>query len=608
MQAQMPLAEHSAPTKEPLSDEYDPTPEERKLCKKIDGLFDRYRRHRNQYDAQWMEDYKFFLGKQWKGPRPSYRHTEVINLVWQVIQSQIPILTDAKPRVDFLPRDPTDREFVGMLNEMLDADWETNNWLYQLTELLYDGAIYGTGIADLCYNKDLRFGAGDIDFSSQEIFYIYPDPDAKDVNKDSRGFIRARPMSVADVARLYPEKGKYVKADVEDLLDRDKNVVEPLRYSSATDRRQTVETEGNGQYAKKPDKVMLIEAYYFDDEMQEEEKQVEGEDGAQSTVFEQRLKYPRGRYTVKAGDVLLKDGPNPYDDGKFPFLRYTNYILPREFFGESEIAPVRGPQRIANKIYSFMLDVLTLTGNPIWIMDSNSGVNPNLLTNAPGQVVEKNPGTDVHRESGTQLQPYIMQMFDKTREIVDQISGAQDVSRGLPPGGVTAASAISSLQNAAQTRLRQKSRNIDALLQNFGRMYCSRVMQFYSAPRVFRYTNNDGAQKYFRAYVVDKDTEAGTIKAMRVQRFDENGQPMPEINEYELRGEIDIKVTTGTALPFAKGEVKQEMLGLLDRGVIDRQEYFKQTDFPNWEAVEDRMKQREAQQAQAQAQQGQRPA
>jgi hypothetical protein len=287
------------------------------------------------------------------------------------------------------------------------------------------------------------------------------------------------------------------------------------------------------------------------------------------------------------------------DDGEWPWQRWTNYILPREFWGESEIAQIKGPQKIFNKIYSFVLDAMTMTGNPVWMVDHDSGVDPDKLTNTPGLVVEKNPGTEVRRVEGTQLQPYILQTLDRVKEYIDQIAGAQDITRGIPAGGVTAAAAIADLQNAAQTRLRQKARNLDAYLQNLGAQYASRVMQYYTAPRTFNYTGDDGVTKYFKAHI---DTNEEGNKVAVVQRFDDAGRPEPVVNQYELRGKLDVRVTTGTALASSKARLKEEQLALFDRGLIDAEEFFKSTDYPNWEVVLERVREQEQAAAQAQAQ------
>jgi hypothetical protein len=292
----------------------------------------------------------------------------------------------------------------------------------------------------------------------------------------------------------------------------------------------------------------------------------------------------------------------------FPYLRLLNYILPREFWGISEIEQLEGPQKIFNKLISFALDVLTLMGNPIWVVETGSGVDTDNLFNRPGLIVEKNPGTEVRREEGVQLQPYVLQLIDRFKLWFDDISGSNDVSRGVKPEGVTAASAIEALQNASNTRLRQKTRNIDAFMQNFGQMYLSRVFQYYTVPRVFRITNDQNATKYFKMHVDQQEMNGEQVRVVKVREFQQTPDGRNVYGEekvYDARRRFDVKISTGSNLPFEKARVSQESFNLFDRGVIDAEELLKNLRYPNAEQLLKRMADKAAQQAQAEAQQPQ---
>lgn len=604
------LTEHEGPNRNEERDEgeYNPSPEEKKLVKRIQNMLQKSKAVRAAYDQHWPERYKMFRGKQWTYPRPSYRNSEVFNLIFQIIQSQVPILTDARPKIEYMPQEPSDREFAELMNDIVANDWETGNYQYNLAGMLYDSKIYGTALSWLGYDPDAENGLGRICFRPEEIQWIFPDPDGCDEGdgiQDCDYFIKAQPVNVRKLKRKYPKHAKKIKGDTESLANYDKNDLMPTRALSPASDRITYETSGSTRYPDKEAKVLQITAYYRDSEIVEEEKP--GEDGA--SYVEQRLKFPKGRKTVIANGCILEDGPNDYDDGQWPWQKLVNYIAPHEFYGISELEPIEGPQRIFNKLVSFVLDVLHLTGNPVWIVDNNSGIDTDNLTNAPGLIVEKNAGSEVRRESGVQLQPYVLSLINSVKEWVDQIAGSQDITRGIPTGGVTAASAIADLQNAAQTRIRQQSRNLDAFLNDFGEQYASRVMQFYNAPRIFRLTNKDGTQKYFRAQITKN--EDGSHRAL-VQRFNEDsGLPSERIDEYQLKGKLDLRVTTGTSLPFSKAQTEQRLLNLYDREVIDDEELLKGIDYPNWEAVLERKRQKQAAAAQAAAQQqgqGQQPA
>lgn len=576
-------------------EQYQPTDDEKKSIKLVEKIFMQSKRWRSQYDKNWMNNYKMFRGQQWREQRPSYRHSEVINLIFQSIQGSVPILTDTRPRWEYLPQDPSDTEFAEIMSDLAEADWIKNNWLMQLTESVYDAHFYGTGIMSLTYNPEAKPMDGDISLESCDPFSSYPDPSAVDINKKSRSFVKAEPIDLSVIRREYPGLGKYAKADIVDAIRNERTELEPIyQLRLPIDETKSMRDSGHNMESLLDKKCLKKTAYILSDETTTDEM-----------TGQKMLKYPNGRKIIVAGGVLLEDGPIPYDDGKFPYARLLNYMLPREFWGISDVEQLESPQKIFNKLVSFSLDVLTLMGNPIWIVDDEAGVDTDNLINSPGLVIEKNKGGEVRREEGVQLQPFVLQMIDRMKEWFDGISGTTDAS---PPPGVTAAAAISDLQESSLTRQRLKSRFLDAALQDLGQMYVSRVLQYRDVPTVVRLTNSQGAARYFKFHVkqqVDEfgqpmvDERGNPMRSAVVQKMGPDGGYM-EQQEIPIKGALDVKVSTGTTMPLMKEKSKRVAMELFQAGIIDQEEVMKMYELNNWQAIKQRMD--EAAQAAAQAQ------
>ena len=573
------------------SNEYTASAEEKNVIKRVRKWFDEAKEHRSKYDHKWLDYYKFFRGRQWKDSRPSYRHSEVVNFIFQAIQASVPIITDKQPRVEFLPQEPQDRVLSDILNEIKNNDWEAQNWLHTITEVLYDAHIYGIGYAKIEYDASLNFGLGGNVFESVDPFYCFPDPSARDVNQNGDYFIHAEPMDLSKIKKKWPKKAKHIKPDLLDVIKGDRTDLSQMRFKSPTDNKTYVETDTGGQSMGR-DQALVITCYYKDESFDEKET----EEG-----YEQKLKYPRGRKTVIVGNIVLEDVENPYEDGQFPYLRLQNYILPREFFGISEVEQLESPQKTFNMLVSYTLDVLTLMGNPIWIVDENSGVDVDNIYNRPGLIIEKHPGTEVRRESGVQLQPFVINVIDRMQSWFNEVSGSTDVSSGAQPGSVRTGNAIQALQDAAQTRLRLKSRLLDGFLSQLSYFYISRVFQFYTVPRVFKVIKNDAVPSFFKFTAEPSEDGLKKIAKVRSLQENENGEiTVSQEKEFLTSARFDIKSSTGSGLPFAKSEKANLAFNLYDRQIIDAEEVLKAVDYPNKDAVLERMRQKAEVAAEAQ--------
>jgi hypothetical protein len=615
------------PKAQAAGEDLQPSEEEKELAKQIDKLFDKAAKNRKKYDSVWIENYKMFRGQQWLKKRPSYKNKEVINLIFETIQSQASVMLDTRPQVGFVARSPEDIPFSDILTQLFQSDWDRHNWLDEITQVIFDAHLYSVGFSCCAYNEDLNDRMGGVELSCEDPFDFYPDPSATNVNKKCEYFIVAKPMDIDLVKKKWSDSPyiEKIKPDLEDMNGYNKRQTETIlkRVNDDLNTQTTRFLSGDGDNDADKNKVLVLCAYLKPSDVEHIEK--EDLDAQGEKVYITRLKYPKGRKVVKIGPYILEDGPLPYDDMEFPYQRLVNYVLPREFFGMSELDNTKGPQLVFNKLINFSLDVLTLMGNPIWKVPTDGNVNTSKLINQPGLIVEYAGGAagEPKREEGVQLQPFVLDLIDRMEQWFNNISGTQDVTRGLNPPGVTANAAIENLLETASKRIKQKMRNVDSYMRDFGRQWVSRVMQYYTAPQVYRITNKDESANYFKFHMENRPINdhmgqpvldaAGQPKSQKVavvrKAFkNEDGQMQYEDrpSEYEIKGDFDVSVNTISGLPFKKAENQQLMFNLFDRQIVDGQEVLDKIDYPNKEAVLQRM-QKAQQDAQAAAAQQQAP-
>lgn len=576
---------------------------ERKIVRMVEDMYKEFKYWRSKYDVDWVDNNKFRRGRQWKDKKPTYRHSEVLNFTHAAIQTIVPILTDARPNIETIPEEPSDLEFSNIMTQIHRSKWDREQWGMNVAEGIVDMSESGSAIAKVEWNPELLDGLGDAEFKVIDYLHFYPDPRMTDINNNSgHACIEAVPTNVTEVKRRYPKKAKYVRGDIT-TLDTYKSArldIHDVRIRSAVDNTTLIQGE-HPRDDTNQDQVLLIECWMSSDEMIEKEIEKLDANGNVIKAFQQVKKYPRGRKIVIANGILLEDIPNPYRHGKFPYARLVDYIEPRQFWGQGEIEQLKGPQIMINKLISYTMDYLVLMANPIWMVPTNSGIETQNLINKPGLIVEHNPEGRPHRESGVNMPPFISQTFDRLVSLFDKISGVHDVSRGVAPSGYSG-EAIDALQEAAQTKLRLKGRNIDNWLTQIGQLLNSLYLQFYQTPRVFRITNQEGVDKYFKFSVDEVSDESGegpqsaTITKLEP---DETGNIIEKIQEIQIKSNLDLRITTGTELPLKKAKKEKNAKELFAQGIIDAKQLLEAMEWPNAEKVAMEYEQKKAAEAQA---------
>jgi hypothetical protein len=561
--------------------------EEQAEVKAIMRKFYQYKRVRDVASKNWISYYKLFRGQQWNTKRPSWKTSEIINLIWQTIQSQVPLQTDARPKFTFLATEPQDVPFAEIMTKLSDADWDKYNWMMTVQEVILDGYITGSGISSMNYDPSLLYGMGAPVYISEEPLYCYPDPECNDINDEkSEGFFKAYPYPTERLKQKYPKKASYIKSDIQneqtykEKYDLQTSYITQNFSSTMAMPEETYGGADVNDYSIP--KTMVFECFLKPKDVEEFAEQ-----NGEEKIYTVKKKYPNGRYICIANGMMLCDDDLPYEDGLIPFSKYVNYVDPRQFWGISEVEQLASPQIIINKIMSYTIDTLLYTSNPIWLVSNDADVDTDALNNIPGSIVEHSPGATVRRENGPPLNPGFMAVIDRLFGWFNDLAGQTDFSQGKAEGGVTAASAIEQLISASRTRIRQRMRNLDCYLKTAGRQWMNRVLENYTTPRVYRMTNLDGSQYFMKIHIDDVEVENNGVmekkKQATVHTYDETGET--QVQQMLLSGELDVTVQAGSDLPFETADKERKALALFDRKIIDAEEVLNQLQYPNKEKL-----------------------
>ena len=274
-----------------------------------------------------------------------------------------------------------------------------------------------------------------------------------------------------------------------------------------------------------------------------------------------KRQFPNGRVITVAPELglLLSDKQNPYKDGKFPFVILKDHDIAFEFWGKGEIEQLMSPQKYINELSNQIIDNAKNTANMPWIMDKNAGIGVGKITNRPGIIIRKNPGSEVRRDAPPPMPGYVSQQIEQMKYDIETISGVHDVTQGRRPTGIQAGNAIMALQEAGQARIRVKIKLMEEALSELSRMWYSRMKQFWVMDRYVR--------------IVDNENE-GDFKFVKV-------------NKSNFEHEFDIKIKSGSTMQKNKASMLDLYIRLAQTSaedglpMIDRESVLEYTPIPN---------------------------
>lgn len=172
-------------------------------------------------------------------------------------------------------------------------------------------------------------------------------------------------------------------------------------------------------------------------------------------------KHAQGRTIYTAGKQVLYELdalPLPLKGLRHPLpvKMYPYRFVPKRLWPKGLIEETISPQRELNRGLGNLAELFRLFRSPKRWVDKSWKLSPDAITTQPDEIVEgtfggANPTQWV--EQPPNLPAWVSQYAEVQRNELRHTAGQHEVSEGMVPSGVSAASAISLLQNAENVRL-----------------------------------------------------------------------------------------------------------------------------------------------------------
>lgn len=595
------------------------------IVEKCDRLRAEGEKFYKTFEEDKREQERFYRGDHWKFEDPSNRPK---NHIFQVVESEIPLLMDPMPSTDILAHDDENfGDHALVLKAGKDHVYRQQNLFIKDAQMIRQALKTGTGYQFVDFDPEGERGEGTITVKNLARKQVIRDPAADNIDQARYVFIDV-PCSDDDGRRRFPktwdeiaENGdQFLFASVKGALEKF-NVMggtkkEANRFDSKdikfiemcflkdntleaipADETQAEIAEESAELmnGKNPDitryedhvahirghmeqkEIILAEAALtmgldpaamtpqdienlkasdpniglilsiIDDHIEMHKMYL---DSMEESENGKRPKYPNGiRLVIKTGKTVHFDGAPEVDDGLVPLVELECYK--DEGPAEGVIKNLIPMQKTINEMDAKELKGLKVAANPGWLVDKQSGVDPDSLTDEDGIVVQVEQGTMAQRLQPGQVSVQLEQRIRRDYEAMNRIEGTGETVFGEAPKGDPSGVMLRRLQQQALGRIRLKSKMVEVAIYRRDLLILSRIMKYWSTERKLRTEDANGA--------------------IRFVKFDPR---MMENFTYELA------ISPGSATGMDNEAIAQTYKELLLAGLIDLKSYAILTNIP----------------------------
>jgi hypothetical protein len=479
------------------------------------------RTRRQVYERQWYINLSFYTGRQnvrvipvsggtsngirlYTPPAPYYRSRRIFNRIRPIVRTELARLTSQKPTATIIPATGEDTDLAAAQagEQIWDSVYRDKQLKKTFRKCAFWSVVTGNGFMKAYWDPEKVDNAGnegDFCFENVTPFHMFfPDLITDDI-EDQPYVIHIQTKSPEWVRLHYP--GINIHPNVVEASDIINDSF--LRLAGASDYHR--------------DSVLCMEVW-----VKPEQVEFMPEGGMFTLIGDRLVQFVQG---------------NPYEHQKYPFVKF-DAIPTGRFYADSVVDDLISVQREYNQTRNQTIESKNRMAHPQLIAPKGSIV-ASKITTEPGQVIEYELGLGTPEPLPLQNLPsYVLQEVDRLIQDFEDISGQHQVSKGQVPPGVTAASAITFLQEQDETMLATTFDSIEEGFEKLGHLTLCYVKQYWDTPRTIKVVGRDGQ---FNVIAFQGAT---------------------------LRDNTDIRIEAGSALPTSKSAKQALLMDLMSQGFV----------------------------------------
>lgn len=457
--------------------------DEKKILSRVQGNLKTARTSRLQFERQWYTNMAFYFGKQWaqwtpsvngfaqlKTPAaPPWRVRLVSNKIKPIVRTELAKVTKEHPQAFVIPASSDDEDL--MAARAGEQIWEYHqrelNFNRIMRRSMFWTVLTGNGFVKDWFDPEFAVGQtpdgeevkGQVQVEAITPFHFFV-PDVQEEEMENQPWVIHSVAKSPDWIKSHYDKEKAGKIKADTAAGPD--VLEQKFFSALGIQTPLKNYTSIQECWIKPCKD-----------------------------------YPEGLMVTWAGDIIIqvKEGW-PYRHKQYPFTKF-DHIPTGRFYSESVVEDLIPLQKEYNRTRSQIIEAKNRMSKP-QLLAPRGSVNPKMITSEPGLIIQYTPGFD--KPTPLQLQnlpSYVIEEQDRIQRDMDDISSQHEVTKGRTPPGVTAATAISYLQEEDDSKLAATVSSLEEGVERIGRHVLNHVQQYWGDERLIKVMGEDGVYEAY---------------------------------------------------------------------------------------------------------------